>query len=48
MKGESDQMRVVEAVALIKATPDWRRSAFAREIWERRRQHGIDKWGVPF
>jgi hypothetical protein len=40
MKGESDQMTVPDAVALIRATPDWQRSAFAQEIWERRRQHG--------
>ena len=44
MKGESDQMRVADAVALIRAT-DWQRAAFAQEIWERRRQHGTDKWG---
>ena len=45
MKGESDQMRVADAVALIRAIPDWQRAAFAQEIWERRRQHGTDKWG---
>jgi hypothetical protein len=49
MKGESDQMSVADAVALVRATPDWQRSAFAQEIWQRRCQHGTDKWGeVPF
>jgi hypothetical protein len=38
MKGESDQMRVADAVALIRATRDWQRSAFAQEIWSRRRE----------
>jgi hypothetical protein len=48
MKGGSDQMRVADAVALIRATPDWQRSAFAQEIWQRRRERGTDKTGVPF
>jgi hypothetical protein len=48
MKGESDQMSVADGVAMIRATPDWRRSAFAQEIWDRRRQRGTDKWGAPF
>jgi hypothetical protein len=48
MKGESDQMRVADAVALIRATPGWQRSAFAQEIWSRRRERGTDRTGVPF
>ena len=48
IKGDPDQMGLADAVALIRATPDWRRSAFAREIWDRRRQQGTDRWGVPF
>lgn len=48
MKGESDAMSVRDAVAMIKATPQSRRSDFAHEIWSRRRQRGTDKWGVPF
>jgi hypothetical protein len=38
MKGESDDMSVDSAVALIRATPPSRRSAFAKEIWSRRKQ----------
>jgi hypothetical protein len=38
MKGESDEMSVASAVDLIRATPQSRRSAFAKEIWSRRRQ----------
>jgi len=37
MRGESDEMSVREAVALIRATPRFRRSQFAHEIWQRRR-----------
>jgi hypothetical protein len=48
MKGESDQMRVADAVAMIRATPDWQHAAFAQEIWERRRQRGTDRTEVPF
>jgi hypothetical protein len=43
MKGESDQMTVPAAVEMIRATPPERRSRFAREIWEKRREHGTDK-----
>jgi len=38
MKGESDDMSVASAVDLIRATPPSRRSAFAKEIWSRRKQ----------
>lgn len=38
MKGESDGMSVADAVEMIRATPPSRRSAFAKEIWSRRRQ----------
>ena len=48
MCGESDQMSVADAVAFIRATPDWQRSAFAQEIWQRRRERGTDRTGVPF
>ena len=43
MRGESDVMSVSDAVRLIRDTPDWQRSAFAEEIWKRRRQRGTDK-----
>ncbi len=36
MKGESNQMSVPEAVAMIRRTPPKDRSAYAREIWRRR------------
>lgn len=42
MKGESGQMSVPEAVAMIRATPPEDRSAFAAEIWRRRRERGTD------
>jgi hypothetical protein len=45
MKGESDQMPVDEAVAVIHATPSEDRSAFAREVWSLRRQHGTARRG---
>jgi hypothetical protein len=38
MKGESDDMSVVNVVDQIRATPPSRRSMFAKEIWSRRRQ----------
>ena len=38
MKGESDAMSVSDAVDMIRATPQSRRSMFAKEIWNRRRQ----------
>lgn len=37
MRGESDEMSVRDAVAMVRATPRWRRSSFAHEIWTRRR-----------
>jgi len=39
MKGESDAMPVSEAVEIIRATPQRKRSEYAREIWSRRRKH---------
>jgi hypothetical protein len=49
MKGQSRDMTVSAAVEMIRATPPARRSEFAREIWELRRQHGTDrKEEVPF
>ena len=47
MKGESDQMTVPAAVEMIRATAPERRSEFAREIWERRKERGTDR-NVPF
>jgi hypothetical protein len=48
MKGQGD-MSVSDAVEVIHATPPARRSEFAREIWELRRQHGTDRLSeVPF
>lgn len=40
MKGESEAMPVESAVAMIRATSPGKRSEFASQIWERRRQHG--------
>jgi hypothetical protein len=50
MKGESSEMTVQNAVAMIHATPPETRSRFAKEIWRRRRAHGTDRRGeeVPF
>ncbi|MGH9663199.1 MAG: hypothetical protein ACRD9L_02100 [Bryobacteraceae bacterium] len=40
MKGDpGGNMPVADAVALIRATPPDQRSRFAKEIWNRRRQH---------
>lgn len=48
MKGDSrGSMRVADAVALIRATPASRRSSFAKEIWDLRRERGTDS-SVPF
>ena len=49
MKGEVPG-NVAAAVATIRATSAGRRSEFAHEIWQLRRQHGTDKWAdrVPF
>jgi len=43
MKGQADAMSVPAAVSMVKATPPIQRSAFAEEIWRRRRQHGTDR-----
>ena len=43
MKGQSDAMTVPAAVEMIRATPPERRSQFAREIWQKRREHGTDR-----
>lgn len=49
LRGESSSMSVPAAVDLVHATPAARRSEFAAEIWERRRQRGTDKRDqVPF
>jgi hypothetical protein len=48
MKGESDAISVPDPVEMIRATPDWQRSAFANQIWERGSARGTAKWGVPF
>jgi len=50
MKGESSDMAVQDAVAMIHATPPETRSRFAKEIWRRRRAHGTDRraWDVLF
>jgi hypothetical protein len=45
--GQSGQMSVRDAVGMIRATSPSKRSEYAREIWERRRQHGTDTL-VPF
>jgi len=43
MKGESDAMSVPAAVEMIRATLPDRRSEFAQEIWERRRDRGTNR-----
>jgi len=43
MKGKSDAMDTAAAVEMIRATPPERRSQFAKEIWEIRRQRGTDR-----
>jgi hypothetical protein len=50
MKGESTDMAVQDAVAMIHATPPEERSRFAKEIWRLRRAHGTDRrtGDVPF
>jgi hypothetical protein len=50
MKGESQQMTVPAAVAMIRATPPEKRSGFGSQIWARRRAHGTDRRPstVPF
>ena len=49
MKGESRDMAVQDAVAMIHATPPAERSRFAKEIWRLRRAHGTDRRAdVPF
>jgi len=46
IKGESDAMTVPAAVEVIRATPPERRSAYAVEIWRKRRERG-DRPGNP-
>ena len=50
MKGESSDMAVQDAVAMIHATPLGERSRFSKEIWRLRRAHGTDRRAgeVPF
>lgn len=45
MKGQSSDMSVKDAVAMIRDTPQSKRSEFARDIWSRRRDHGTAKRG---
>jgi len=44
MKGQSDAMEPAAAIEVIHATPPARRSAFAREIWHIRREHGTNHY----
>jgi hypothetical protein len=50
--GQAPQMDLREAIDLIHNTPPSERSAFASEIWRRRRARGTDRWTegeeVPF
>ena len=49
MKGESSDMAVQDAVAMIHATPPEKRSGFAKEIWKLRLAHWTDRRAeVPF
>lgn len=47
VKGQSSDMTVRQAVDTIRATPAARRSDFAYQIWERRKEHGTDR-RIPF
>ena len=42
INGDSIQMKIPDAVALIEATPDARRSRFAKQIWALRRRRGTE------
>lgn len=42
------EMPLPRAVAIVQATPAYRRSQFAKEIWEIRRARGTDKTAAPF
>lgn len=48
LHGESSDMTARQAIAMIRATPAWRRSQFAGDIWKLRYAAGTDKTGVPF
>ena len=48
MRGDTDQMKVSDAVALIRDTPPARRSRFADQIWNLRRRRGTSRGEVPF
>lgn len=45
LHGESQTMKVADAIALVHATPPEQRSRFAREIWRIRRDRGTDRRG---
>lgn len=47
LKGQPSRFTLEQAIAKVRATPAWDRSAFAREIWQRRRERGTDR-RVPF
>jgi len=47
LRGEASTMSLPAAVRMVQETPPARRSAFAAEIWRRRRERGTDK-RVPF
>jgi hypothetical protein len=50
IRGEASTMSLPAAVELIQATPPARRSQFAAEIWQRRKERGTDRRAseVPF
>ena len=41
------EMPLARAVAIVQATPPSRRTAFAKQIWEIRRDRGTDKPSAP-
>lgn len=45
LKGQSDQMKLADAIKLVHNTPAADRSSFARQIWNRRKQSAA---AVPF
>lgn len=42
------EMPLPVAIAIVHNTPAWRRSEFAEQIWQLRRDHGTDRTSVPF
>ena len=48
LHGYASRFTLQEAIEKMHNTPPEDRSAFAHEIWDRRRARGTDTWAVPF